>query len=88
MTMMVNSKDLVNNEYMLAVAVETSNKNFGKFMTIWQFLLLVIVFWMVRIFTRSLRLIPESCTIDEHVMLRKLAILFLVYMEPFTLYAE
>ncbi len=34
MTMMVNSKDLVNNEYMLAVAVETPNKNFGKFMTI------------------------------------------------------
>lgn len=85
---MVNSKDLVNNEYMLAVAVETFNKNFGKFMTILQFLLFVIVFWMVRIFTRSLRFIPESCTIDEHVMLRKLAILFLVYMEPFTLYAE
>jgi hypothetical protein len=86
--MMVNSKDMVNNDYMLAAAVETSNKNFGKFMTIWQFLLLVIVSWMVRIFTRSLRFIPESCTIDEHVMLRKLAILFLVYMEPFTLYAE
>lgn len=86
--MMVNSKDLVNNEYMLAVTVETSNKNFGKFMTIWQFLLLVIVFWIVRIFTRSLRFIPESCTIDEHVMLRKLSIVFLVYMEPFTLYAE